>query len=1304
MDYILKDLLDIPRLRELLDSLDQLHGMPSAILDTEGNILTATAWQDICTKFHRIHPVTSSKCTESDRHIKARLGELAPYTIYRCPMGLIDAAMPIIIEDQHLGNVFTGQLFLESPDKVLFIEQAHKYGFDEQEYISAINKVPLYSEEKLLKNLNIIHDLTQMLAEQGLKNLRLKEAQEKQKYRNKTLEMIATDQPLSSILEAIVTGVEHIMPSIVCSVLLLDQNGTFLKLVAAPSIPEFYNSAIDGLKIGAEVGSCGTAAYTGRRIIVDDIMTHPYWSFYKDLAAKAGLAACWSDPIRSSTGQILGTFAVYHPTPHKPSDSEIFIIEQSTHLASIAIEKKLTTERLRASEEQHRSLIKTALDGIWLTNTQGSLLEVNDAYCRMSGYNEQELLKMNISGLDINETLEDTVNRIASISENGHDRFESQHRRKDGSIYNVEVNVQFRPVNGGQCVAFLRDITERKHAEAALAEQADFALRVFNSTDANMAVVDHNGIIIGVNEAWRRFAMENIGDDEQIWGTGFNYFVQYDDKWGDAALAKESFEGVRNVQNGQLPFFSLEYPCHSKDTQKRWFRLKVTPLQGKEGSVLIAHIDITKRKLAEIALIESRRLLAETEKIGKVGGWEFNVDSKVQTWTREIYRIHEVDKSFIPTLENGINFYTSESRPIIERSVQRAIEFGEPFDEQLEIITAKGNHRYVHAIGNADLISRRVFGFFQDISERKQSERYREITREVLKVLNEQGDTEKIIHNVIKLLKQKTGFSAVGIRLQVGDDFPYRSQDGFSEDFLLREGSILERTESSVCLNSEGKVSLECTCGLVISGKTDSSSPFFTKGGSFFTSQSDTLLDIPPNEDPRLHPRNSCIHAGYSSVALVPIRNEEHIIGLIQFNDHRKGCFNRDTIEQLEEIAAHLGAALMRKQAEEEKLTMEKQFLQAQKMESLGVLAGGIAHDFNNILAVIVGNCSLATRNPQSCGKYIQIIEQASERAAELCRQMLSYAGKAKIVHSSIDFNLLINEMVKMLKSTINKNILVTYEGVLDLPSIIGDASQLRQIVMNLIINAADAIGESHGEIRLALQKVQFKGDSVEKDYQGITIKPGWYAFLEVKDNGCGMTDEIKQRIFEPFFTTKFAGRGLGMSAVLGIIKAHSGALQLLSKPEQGTTFNVYLPIKADNKIFENSLSQCLLEKCWRGEGTILLVEDEALILQVARALLEELGFRIIEASNGREAIELYQKNSSDITLVITDLGMPVMDGYELIREIKKLNPKIPIVVTSGFGDFDINTRVKEDSVAAVISKPYNIRLMQDVLRKILEI
>ncbi len=213
--------------------------------------------------------------------------------------------------------------------------------------------------------------------------------------------------------------------------------------------------------------------------------------------------------------------------------------------------------------------------------------------------------------------------------------------------------------------------------------------------------------------------------------------------------------------------------------------------------------------------------------------------------------------------------------------------------------------------------------------EIKQAESYRDMGREILQILNEPGVLPESIQRVLAVLKTRTGVDAVGLRLQDGEDFPYFSQDGFPQDFLLAENSLVERgKDGGVCRDKDGKVSLECTCGLVISGKTDPSNPLFTKGGSCWTNDSLRLLDLPANQDPRLHPRNNCIHQGYASVALIPVRTKERIVGLIQINDRRKGRFSLESIEMLEGIAAHIGSGLMRKRLEEE-LTQSHKALRA---------------------------------------------------------------------------------------------------------------------------------------------------------------------------------------------------------------------------------------------------------------------------------------------------------------------------------------------------------------------------------------
>lgn len=402
-------------------------------------------------------------------------------------------------------------------------------------------------------------------------------------------------------------------------------------------------------------------------------------------------------------------------------------------------------------------------------------------------------------------------------------------------------------------------------------------------------------------------------------------------------------------------------------------------------------------------------------------------------------------------------------------------------------------------------------------------------------------------------------------------------------------------------------------------------------------------------------------------------------------------------------FAASISDTTERRKAEEQKLLLEQQFQQTQKLESLGVLAGGIAHDFNNILAIIIGYCSLTKLDYETVENNIDGIEKAAERAAALCRQMMAYAGKAQLTKAQINMRMVVAEMVTMLKSTLPGNAVIKSDLSAKTPYISADESQIRQIVMNLIINASEAIGAEQGEIQVSLSRTMVSDGQATKDYHGISIPLGEYVCLEVTDNGCGMDEETKWRIFEPFYTTKFTGRGLGMSAVLGIIKSHAGALKLHSQLGQGSTFKVYLPIQKRDSVSDDENTNALPSAPWKGSGTILLVEDEDQVRFIAKALLKNFGFTVLEAVNGKEALELYQRKSIDITLVMTDMGMPIMDGYELFYELKKINHELPIIVSSGYGDAEISSRIGLDNIAGIISKPYDPEQLREVLKRALD-
>ena len=424
------------------------------------------------------------------------------------------------------------------------------------------------------------------------------------------------------------------------------------------------------------------------------------------------------------------------------------------------------------------------------------------------------------------------------------------------------------------------------------------------------------------------------------------------------------------------------------------------------------------------------------------------------------------------------------------------------------------------------------------------------------------------------------------------------------------------------------------------------------------------------------------------------------LIAVIGRNPLKDTRFSETVLKLVSNRAA---GELGRRQVEHEKHELEQQFQQTQKLESLGVLAGGIAHDFNNILAIIMGYSALIKMDYETAEENIPQIEKAAERAAALCRQMLAYAGKATLTQTQVNMWMLVDEMVNMLKTTIPQNVVIKAELSTDIPFIMGDASQIRQIAMNLIINASEAIGKEQGEIKVLLTKATVTTGQSDKDYHGKVIPPSVYVCLEVTDTGCGMDEETKWRIFEPFYTTKFTGRGLGMSAVLGIIQAHNGSLQLFSEQGKGTTFKVYLPVKTSGSDKDEYQKQPDTSAPWLGSGTILLVEDEEPIRIIAKALLKKIGFTVVEAVNGKEALELYQKNVTDITLVMTDMGMPVMDGYELFHELKKLNPELPIIVSSGYGDAEVSSRIDIDDIAGLISKPYNPNQLREVLKGIVE-
>lgn len=390
------------------------------------------------------------------------------------------------------------------------------------------------------------------------------------------------------------------------------------------------------------------------------------------------------------------------------------------------------------------------------------------------------------------------------------------------------------------------------------------------------------------------------------------------------------------------------------------------------------------------------------------------------------------------------------------------------------------------------------------------------------------------------------------------------------------------------------------------------------------------------------------------------------------------------------------------KRAEEERADLNKKMTQVQKLESLGVLAGGIAHDFNNILMVILGHAELAKMMLPSTTPVrdnLQQIEQAAQKAAALSRQMLAYSGRGKFVIETVDIADLVRDMVHMLEVSISKKALLRYNFAGDLPPVEMDATQIRQVMMNLVINASEAIGDRSGIIAITTGAMIVDRSYLADTWFDEGLSEGLYVFIEVADTGCGMDQETMKRVFDPFFTTKFTGRGLGMAAVLGIVRGHQGSMKIYSEPGRGSSFKVLLPASA--QYTEQMRNAAPAEIMTQGSGTILLVDDEETLRALGQEMLELLGYQVVTAEDGCQALEKFNEHRADIVAVLLDLTMPHMDGEEAFRELRRISADVKVVMCSGYNEQEVSQRFIGKGLAGFVQKPYTLKELGATLKEV---
>ena len=390
----------------------------------------------------------------------------------------------------------------------------------------------------------------------------------------------------------------------------------------------------------------------------------------------------------------------------------------------------------------------------------------------------------------------------------------------------------------------------------------------------------------------------------------------------------------------------------------------------------------------------------------------------------------------------------------------------------------------------------------------------------------------------------------------------------------------------------------------------------------------------------------------------------------------------------------------------------EAQSRHVQKLESIGVLAGGIAHDFNNLLHVVLGNADIALSNLATGSPAREPLEEvvrATLRAADLTRQLLAYSGKGAFVVRHLDLSTEVREMATLLRTSISKQATLDWELATDLPAISADPTQIRQVVMNLITNASDALGENGGTITLRTGVADLK----ELEQQRFGRPPhgedpaerdgGPLVYLEIGDTGQGMSPDTLSRIFDPFFSTKFSGRGLGLAAVMGIVRSHHGFIRIRTEVGKGTAFRVLFPaVGGTVPKFQKPSAE---RSEWRGSGTILVVEDEEGVREVAERILQDIGYETIGAEDGRHALSLMSEVGDRVSAVLLDLSMPRMGGAETFRRLREMKPDLPILMMSGYTEQVVAPQFSNSGpgTTAFLQKPFMAEDLIAVLRRFAE-
>jgi two-component system, cell cycle sensor histidine kinase and response regulator CckA len=1194
--------------------------------------------------------------------------------------------------------------------------------------------------------------LRQLLANEQQKIRQLQQAELLASLQRETLERFALNKPLPETLTHLLRGIEALSPEMICSVLMLDANGRHLRHGAAPSLPEDFNRAIDGAAIGAKAGSCGTAAFRGSPVFVSDIARDPLWTDYKALALPHGLRACWSTPILDEQKKVLGTFAIYHRTTGLPSEADVRIIELVTHTVATGLIKLRAEKALRASEERFRTLVEQASDAIYVHDTAGRLLDVNQSACKSLGYSRKELLQLTVTDVAADHPLAKAREIWNQLRPGQSQIVRDRHRRKDGTLFPVEVNVTCYEVQGELVLAALaRNMSERKEYEEQLAQSVSLLRATIESSSSGLLVVDFNGRVTLYNQ---RFL--------EMWRLPAEAMAQsrYEDllKLVQAQLAEPEVFLQRIRELDQQPEADSSDTFHSKDG--RIFQRLSRP--QRLGDKIIGRIwnfrDITEQQQAERAMKEERRLLRTLIDLQPDFIFVKDTASRFLVVNQALAKIYgrtpteligRTDAELLPS-DLAERFRRSEVKVIASgelHTVEDTICF--PDGQTRTVCTNMAAFRDEHGRVSG------LVGIGHDVTQKKLTEKLVRLQSLALNTADNAvmiTDAHGNIEWVNPAFSQTSGYTlaeCVGKnprelvrsgrhapefyaqmwetilagtawhgeltnRRKDGTLFeeemtitPLRNDGGQITHFIAIKQDITRRREMEETLRRAAERTqfymqrlplafIAWNRDFCVTEWNVAAEKIFGWSADEAMGQHAYKLIVPPDAQ-------NLVSQVWQEIIADGNMSSHSINDNISKSGRRLTCewHNmpwRNAQGQISGCLSIVEDITDRIQNEKKRTELEAQLRQSQKMEAVGQLSGGIAHDFNNILTVIQGNAALLQNldlEPAETRDCSNQISRAAERAAGLTRQLLMFARKQEMKLVNLDVNETIAQITKMLNRILGEDITLRAEYAPTLPLIHADIGMIEQIIMNLAVNARDAM--THGG-KLTLRTGTEKRVNQDTGLEEICVR------LEIADTGCGIAPEILPRIFEPFFTTKEIGKGtgLGLATVYGIVEQHHGTIKVQSVLGKGTTFILTFPSISETEIIRAAkAAQPALP--W-GTETILLVEDEPPLRAFVSDLLQRCGYTVIEAGSGPAALKVWQEKRSAIQLLFTDVIMPEdMDGLELAQRLLAEKPDLKVIYTSGYTGNLENRQVDLVEGRNFIRKPYRPEALATILRKRLD-